>query len=205
MGLFELAGSPFCGCAGKCAAGISEQFAFDEAFGQRRSIHCHQRIFVPGTEAMERPRNQLLPNPAFTLNQHRHIERRNAAQIGGKLLHGRRIADDIIDAGVLRLHILGLVAIERDFPFEVIHTPVKGLDLFRALEHDAADRSDDLSISQNGNTRDDTAGALHALKNTDFRLAGFYHMMQSRVLDDAVDLLAGSFAGREAEELGVHG
>ena len=67
--------APLADRARKCAAHVAEQFAFDQRFRQRRAIQTDHRLARARRSGMNGVGHQLLADPGFAADQHRHVAR----------------------------------------------------------------------------------------------------------------------------------
>ena len=54
---------------------VPEQFGFQKAFGQGRTVHRHPRAVLALALVMDGPRHQLLARPGLAVDQHRRLRR----------------------------------------------------------------------------------------------------------------------------------
>ncbi len=94
MGKLDLTLAAILG-TGKCSALVTEQFAFQQRFCHRATIHDDQREEFSRTQVVDCARNQLFSRSTFAANHYRRIRRRNGAHHIQDLLHFRRFADDL--------------------------------------------------------------------------------------------------------------
>ncbi len=69
VGLLEFP-DPGGGRAGERSALVSEELAFEQLRRKRGTVHLHERPVPAGGALMNRPRHQLLADPALPSNQH---------------------------------------------------------------------------------------------------------------------------------------
>ena len=81
--------------AGERALLVSEQFALEQAGGQRRRVHPDERPLAPRTEVVDRARDQLLAGARFAEDQHRAVGRRDRLDRRQRLAQGPALADDV--------------------------------------------------------------------------------------------------------------
>ena len=105
VGLLEFADAPPIG-AGKSAALVAEQFAFQQRFRDGRAVDRQERGLAAAAVLIDRPGHQFLAGPALAEDQHGHVLRRDAADRLVEFLHGRRAAHQLI---AFRLGLLLLV------------------------------------------------------------------------------------------------
>ena len=81
--------------AGESALLVSEQFAFEQAGGQRRRVHSDERALATRTEVVDRARDQLLAGSRFAEDQHRAVGWRDRLDRRQRLAQGPAFADDL--------------------------------------------------------------------------------------------------------------
>ena len=95
VGLLELADLPL-GRAGERSLLVAEQLRLDEVFGNRRAIHLHEPLAAARAVAMNRPRDELLADAAFALQQHGRVRGRRLPDGFFDLSQRRAVADHLI-------------------------------------------------------------------------------------------------------------
>ncbi len=80
---------------------VSEELAFQQGFGQGRTVDLDKRPVLPAAVLVEGVGDQLFSRAAFTGNQHRGVRRRHQGYGVEEPLHGRAFAHDIckVEAG----------------------------------------------------------------------------------------------------------
>jgi len=73
---------------------MSEQFIFDQAFGDRGAVQRHKRLRAARRKVMHRARKKLLARSALTKEQHRRVCRGHALHLLRGFLHGFMFADN---------------------------------------------------------------------------------------------------------------
>ena len=111
-GLDELAEMPL-GRAREGAALVAEQGRFDEIVGNGAAIDRDERLRPPRAGTVNRPRDQLLADPGFALEQDRDVGRRRFLGGAQRRLHVRAARDHVLErqragAGALEPLELGL-------------------------------------------------------------------------------------------------
>src|SRR6202044_3867957 len=64
--------------SGECTLFMTEQFAFQQRFCDRRTIHCDKRPIRPRTGIVNRAGDKFLPRSTLTLDQNRRVRRGHA-------------------------------------------------------------------------------------------------------------------------------
>ena len=77
IGLLQLAAHAFLARTGKAATAIAEQFTFDQAFGNRRTIERDERFVAAHAGLMHRLGERFFAGTCFTVDQQRHIALEN--------------------------------------------------------------------------------------------------------------------------------
>ena len=95
VGLLELADAAAVG-AGERAALVAEKLAFQQRLGNRRAVDGQQRGPAAAAVLVNGPGNHLLARSALAQNQHGHVLRGDPADRLVQLLHGRRVADQLV-------------------------------------------------------------------------------------------------------------
>src|SRR5687768_9525175 len=78
----------------KRAALMTEQFAFNELFWNRRTIHFDERTILACAVSVNRICDELLARAALTRDEHARLRPRNSHGFGDDLANRRRVADD---------------------------------------------------------------------------------------------------------------
>jgi hypothetical protein len=73
---------------------MAEQFAFQEAVGNRPAIHGDERVPGPAVVLMQLDGHQFLAHTRLAFHVYAHVERRHPADGPEQLLHGRAPAQD---------------------------------------------------------------------------------------------------------------
>ncbi|MCY1456178.1 hypothetical protein D9M71_733780 [compost metagenome] len=73
---------------------MAEQFGFDQGFGERTAVHCHEGPVAPGAEVVDMSRHQLFASAGFTNDQHAGIARCDLLQMRQQGL-GFRVFEDL--------------------------------------------------------------------------------------------------------------
>ena len=95
VGLLELADAAAVG-AGERAALVAEKLAFQQRLGNRRAVDGQKRGPAAAAVLVDCPRHHFLAGAAFAENQHGHVLRGDPPDGLVELLHGRRVADQLI-------------------------------------------------------------------------------------------------------------
>ena len=83
--------------------GASEQFHVELLGLEGGTVDRHERAVSSSLRAVDRARRELASGAVFAANQHAGAHRRRARDHGGDVTHGRRVAVEIVAAG-LRVH-----------------------------------------------------------------------------------------------------
>src|SRR6185369_3785301 len=78
-------------CPRKCSLAVTEQFAFDEVFGQGTAIDGDKWPVGPAAEFVYPPRDEFLAGPSFAEDQHVGIGWGDAVDDFFHPLHRRRV------------------------------------------------------------------------------------------------------------------
>ena len=95
--------------AGKCAALVAKQHAFQQLLGQRRAVFANKRALGAVAGVVQRARQQLFAHAGFALNQHGDVVHRHLGQQGADAVQ-RAVGgahDAVHGKGVRRLLALG--------------------------------------------------------------------------------------------------
>src|ERR1700745_3820073 len=84
-------------CPGKGAPFVSEELAFEQARRNRGAINFDKRAVPPGAVAVDRPRDQLLPTPGFTMQQYGGTSRGDDGDLVQYRPQRRALPDDILE------------------------------------------------------------------------------------------------------------
>ncbi len=94
---------------------VTEQFALEQRFGQRRAVHRDKRLVSPATQVVHAPRDNFFPRAVLTQDQHRQLgvrdtshrrtQRLNGGALADQLHAGRRIVGHLV-AGLQQLLVL---------------------------------------------------------------------------------------------------
>src|SRR6185312_15697793 len=84
--------------AGKGALLMTEEFALDQRFRERRAIYIDEGSSHTGTGVMQRSSNQFFTGTAFARNQHGSIARSSLADQIANLRHGGRASDHVLES-----------------------------------------------------------------------------------------------------------
>src|ERR1700726_617181 len=85
---FETTGAPF-RSAGERSLFVSEKFAFNQSFGQRRAVDSHERALAARAERVDGARDHFLARAALSGNQDTRLARSRLLQQRKNLLHPR--------------------------------------------------------------------------------------------------------------------
>ena len=114
---------------------VPEQFGFQKAFGQGRTVHRHPRAVLALALVMDGPRHQLLARPGLAVDQHRRLRRGHSVDHlqhppdGGAVSHdalhwnGKTLAGPDGLAVFQRFEQGGLELIKVEGLDEIIHGP----------------------------------------------------------------------------------
>jgi hypothetical protein len=80
---------------GEGAAGVAEEFALDEAVGDRAAVHRKERRIPPRAEMMDGARGQLLSGARLTGDEHRNVQRRHLTDQLQRALKAGGVANEI--------------------------------------------------------------------------------------------------------------
>ena len=75
---------------------MAEQLAAQERFRKTRAVHGDERFIFAMARGMNRPGDQLLTGPGFTLDQHGRVHPRHVADLLVYLLHGFALSQQIV-------------------------------------------------------------------------------------------------------------
>ena len=98
VGLFEAA-DPSAGSAGEGAFFVAEQFGFDQFIGDGGDVQGHEGLLGAGAVPVQRIGHQLLAGAGGTVDQHRDVGGGQPADGAKNLLHGRRLAENLLVRG----------------------------------------------------------------------------------------------------------
>ncbi|KAH0444163.1 hypothetical protein KCU90_g993, partial [Aureobasidium melanogenum] len=96
MGDFEKARLAAAARAGKRPFLMAEQLAFDQPFGERRTVEGNERVAAPPAGIVDALRDQFLAGAAFAAQQHGGVVSRTRAGEPPHPFKRRRVADQIV-------------------------------------------------------------------------------------------------------------
>ena len=83
------------GRAGERPLLVTEQFAFQQRFGERGAVEADERAVAARAVLVDRAGDQFLPRPALAADQHRRLRLAHADDLRLDLLERAAVADDV--------------------------------------------------------------------------------------------------------------
>src|SRR2546425_1543974 len=82
---------------GEGSLDVTKQLALDQTRGDGAAVQLHQRTILPGTAVVDRPRDQLLPGPGLSVDEHCGVRRSDLFDLPEYRQEGRTVTDDFLE------------------------------------------------------------------------------------------------------------